>query len=228
MDTKVRIDAPRELVDRCIEWGRASKRGYREGKKEASRKYARPGIAESLDAQSMGKLGEVAFCLWANLDPLRELDWSPRLDPGFDLILNRARIDIKASNTDCLIWPVTKNRRLDTAPVDIFVLAEARQRPTIYLSGWITKKRFVAQHRQADEAHAFDTGTKFIHCSQLHRMAVFPGRVGNDQAKPFEHYCWCGEWGWFGYGPPQPPKFHGCYCAEHRPDRQEAKNALHV
>ena len=101
--------------------------------------------------QAMGKLGEVAFCLWANLDPDRALDWSPRLDRGYDVQLNRARIDVKTTGTDCLIWPVTKNHFLNTAPIDIFVLVEAAERPIVYLSGWINKARFIRDHEVAGQ-----------------------------------------------------------------------------
>lgn len=191
MDTRVKIETPRSLVDRAIEWGRASVMGYRSGEKEASRQFARPGIAESLDAQAMGRLGEIAFCLWAGVDPNEVLDWGKRPDRGYDMLLGKARIDVKTSGTDCLIWPVTKNNFLDSAPIDIFVLAGAEERPLIYLLGWVSKRFFVRRHLSADEAHRFDTGTKYLPADHLHRMGVFPGRSDD----PREHYCWCGEWG---------------------------------
>jgi hypothetical protein len=38
-----------------------------------------------------------------------------------------------------------------------------------------------------------------------------------DPARVFEHYCHCGAWGAFGYGPPMRPVLEW-YCAAHRPD----------
>lgn len=40
----------------------------------------------------------------------------------------------------------------------------------------------------------------------------------------FEHYCACGEWGAFGFEAPLPPRMHGWFCNEHRPDKGESRS----
>jgi len=40
-----------------------------------------------------------------------------------------------------------------------------------------------------------------------------------DARKPFEHYCWCGAWGSFGYGVNARQGVDGeWFCFQHKPD----------
>ena len=51
------------FAERCVA-------GYERGDKDVSRQYERPGIATNLDAQTLGKAAECAFCTTAL--PLKE------------------------------------------------------------------------------------------------------------------------------------------------------------
>jgi hypothetical protein len=46
----------------------------------------------------------------------------------------------------------------------------------------------------------------------------FKRRKDGPPPKPFEHYCWCGQWGLYGYGVNlRADKPGEWFCAEHRP-----------
>jgi hypothetical protein len=59
---------------------------------------------------------------------------------------------------------------------------------------------------------------------------IKPVRVGRvtdpDGQGPFEHYCWCGAWGTYGYGVKLRDGIPGeWFCADHRPDPPSQKPA---
>lgn len=168
------IKLSQELEAACVAWGARSCGGYTRGEKNGSLIYARPGIAQSVPHQAMGKMGECAFCLWVGLDPRKDVDWSPKLDPGWDFILNGAKVDVKASATRKLMWPVTKNAFLPAAPFHFLVLVEVRNPPVCMISGFASKPEFIARHKIADGSTNLDAGTKYLDRQDLRRIDNFP------------------------------------------------------
>jgi hypothetical protein len=173
-ETRPVIDLPWEWLERCFHWGKQSVGGYERKEKEGSRQYARPGIAESVDYQSLGKMGEVAFCLWAGIDPER-LDWGPKTDNGVDIEHLGHKVDVKASRTMCLIWPVTKMHFLDRSPADRFVAVNGRERPRMVILGWMPRDRFIKHHKVAPPPDHWDAGTPYMDAVDLLPMTQFDG-----------------------------------------------------
>lgn len=90
--------------------------GYRLGRKEFSRRMQVPGkpaIWGNAGVQYTGRLGEIAWCLYLNLEPDTALDWSAWCDHGADFTIGKHAIDVKTTNHahgSRLIWPVSKTR----------------------------------------------------------------------------------------------------------------------
>ena len=163
-----------DLVARCKAWGTRSSDDYVALKKENSRQYARPGIAENPDAQIMGRMGECAFCLWLEIDPLTALDWTPQCDSGFDVLWKGKRIDVKTNGgfPPLLMWPVTKNHFLQTSPADIFVLVGGGDRPLMTIEGWIGRGHFIRLcHVAPTPKQRLDPGTKYMPAKELIPMS---------------------------------------------------------
>jgi hypothetical protein len=154
-------------MEKSREWAERSVAGYAAGHKEASRAYARPGIDKSVDKQLLGKAGEVAHCLYFNIDP-NILDWGPRCDPGWDVVQMRMKIDIKSTDTAYLMWPVPKNVFVPTA--DIFSLAcrlDGRGGARYEMSGWFSRKAFLMRRKIAPPPEWMDPNTKHVHKDHL-------------------------------------------------------------
>jgi hypothetical protein len=166
------VTVPPEWMDRSRRWAERSVLGYERGEKERSRAYARPGIDTSVDAQLLGKAGECAFCCFMGLDP-EQLSWGPRCDDGWDVEYCNQLIDVKATGTEYLIWPVTKNEWLPRARATIFASMHRldRWRPELFdIGGWCTKDHFIARHRVAPPPTFMDRGTKHLHRDDLWPM----------------------------------------------------------
>ena len=145
------VKVPPEWMARSLAWAERSVAGYNNGEKERSRALARPGIDKSVDAQLLGKAGECAFCKFMCLDP-GLLDWGPKCDRGWDIEYLRHLIDVKASGTRLLIWPVTKNEFLSETPAELFAAVHRPRRDevdTYEMLGWTTVSIFVTQHLTA-------------------------------------------------------------------------------
>jgi hypothetical protein len=235
---KLQIKVDPALMARSLEFAQRSVLGYERGEKEASRAHARPGIDKSVDEQMKGKAGECAFCQFVGVSPLTELDWTPKTDLGWDLIWRTRKIDVKTTDTSALIWPVTKGW-LEECKANVFVLVRRIAKPrrdeladnialqrydTFEISGWITVKDFIAQHRVADEQHRFDTGTKYMPAETLTefteaaRAGYRNGFVGFTHEGHFTAFCHCGKLAPYGYGVSLIRNQLGThYCREHRP-----------
>ncbi|RXG91560.1 hypothetical protein [Bradyrhizobium zhanjiangense] len=165
------VIVPHEWMERSLRWAERSVLGYERGEKERSRAYARPGIDTSVDAQLLGRAGECAFCLFMHIDPGR-LDWGPSCDKGWDVEFCRQLIDVKATDTGAVIWPVTKNHFLADAQADLFASMHRmdRRQPAIFeVGGWCTRAHFVQTHQIAPPPARWNPGTKY-----LPRCALWP------------------------------------------------------
>lgn len=180
---KPRLTLPPKWRDRSSQWAERSVLGYERGEKERSRTYARPGIDKSVDAQYLGKAGECIYCLHFGIDPER-LDWSPRCDSGIDVVHLGLSIDVKASNTEFLMWPVTKNKWLDAVRATIFALVRRIDKPAdlFEMSGWVSVKYFIANHNSAPPPKFLDAGTKHLHESELWPSSIFEECAARNRA----------------------------------------------
>jgi hypothetical protein len=164
------VIVPPKWMDRSLRWAERSVLGYERGEKERSRACARPGIDKSVDHQLLGKAGECAFCGFMGLDP-ELLNWGPKCDDGWDIEYCKQLIDVKASGTECLIWPITKDW-LESARATVFASMHRpdRKRPDLYeVGGWCTKSHFIKHHHVAPPPN-FDPGTKHMHRDELWPM----------------------------------------------------------
>ena len=175
MGSNPRVTLMEPWLRRSRQWGERSSLDYILGKKEASRKYARPGIDTDPKWQILGKMGECAYALYLRLDPYESIDWGPVCDRGIDLLppkqladhlVKHIGIDVKTSTTDYLIWPVTKTFQ---SPADIFTLAVPIEHGSITfeLCGWVTVDQFTKHHDTAPPPNHFDPGTPHLHRSML-------------------------------------------------------------
>jgi hypothetical protein len=240
--TRQTIKLSRAWMVRSYAFGEKSVAGYDDGMKEASRHYARPGIDKSPDAQTLGKASEVAFCLDLCLDPLTKLDWTPMPDPGWDLIVRERKIDVKGSDTEMLMWPVTKNEFLEHCPAHLFVLVRRLSRPhgktmediiacdTFEISGWITVKEFIAKHHVADASSWMDENTKHMHMDELRPFtdatrAGYPnGFVGYSREGHFIHFCHCGRYAGHGSGTNLlKERFGKWLCDQHKKEKDDVR-----
>jgi hypothetical protein len=166
------VRVPPDLAERCQEWAHRSVAGYANGDKENSRQYARPGVDRDPDMQFRGKAGECAYALFFGLDPYSAIDWSPRLDHGWDIRHLGLLIDVKASDTPKLMWPRTKRHFLGQTPADIFAFAHRIERSgTFELSGWISVRDFIARHHVAPPPEWLDPTTQFMNKDELRPLS---------------------------------------------------------
>jgi len=215
---KRQIKLQRQWMVRSFAFAERCVAGYERGDKDVSRQYERPGIATNLDAQTLGKAAECAFCIDNHLDPQTALTWDENLDPGWDVVIRERKIDVKGTDTEMLMWPVTKNDFLDQCPADLFVLVRRLVRPrsktmddilacdTFEISGWVTVKEFIKNHHVADASSWMDENTKHLHMNELRfftdaTRAGYPnGFVGYGREGHLLHYCWCGRDAGHGFG----------------------------
>jgi hypothetical protein len=169
MDTRPLVKLPGDLFARCIDWGARSVLGYERGEKESSRQYARPGIDKSISKQALGKLAECAFCIYYNLDP-DLLDWSPRLDRGWDCELFRVRVDVKGSDTEYLIWPVTKDWVPDN--FNLFAQVQRLEENLFAIGGWCLRRNFFKRCHVAPPPDWLDPWTKHLHWTELRQDKI--------------------------------------------------------
>jgi hypothetical protein len=172
MKHQQQVIVPPEWMERSLRWAERSVLGYENGEKEKSRAYARPGIDKSIDKQLMGKAGECAFCGYLRLDP-ELLDWGPKCDDGWDIEYCNQLIDVKASGTEYLMWPITKNEILARTRATVFASMHRldRKRPDLFdIGGWCSKSHFIQHHHVAPPPTFLDRGTKHLHPDEIWPM----------------------------------------------------------
>lgn len=163
------VIVPYMWMKQCWAYGQQTVDAYKAGLNEQSRALARNGIDTNIQVQTMGRVAEVAVCLWARLDPFAVLNWGNICDAGFDLVLAGFKFDIKASrnNAQYLIWPITKNHLFDAKQFDALALVRVND-ARCELVGWIDKEIFRVHHDVAPDGHKLQPGTWFMHESGLY------------------------------------------------------------
>lgn len=179
----VNIFVGHALLDKSMEFARGVVASYLAGKKESSRNLGikqKVPIYSDVQTQYVGRVGEVATCLYLELDPIKTLDWNAnRLDPGYDITLkNHHTIDVKSTahpNATRLIWPLTKMRKLPFA-ADIFVFAKVLKKDgdkmgqIVQLVGCVAKQRFIDQKIVARAMPGLVDGTPYMPETSLDAM----------------------------------------------------------
>lgn len=133
----------REWMDRCIAHGHDAVRAYAEGRNQRSHALSSHGADTNPELWAMSKMGEVAFAIWAGIDPDRGLNWNNRADDGKDLVAFRHRWDVKTieDHKRFLIWPINKRHLFHEKQFDALVHVKAAA-PLFTIAKWINKQAF--------------------------------------------------------------------------------------
>ena len=204
-----------ELAQRCNEYGVQAVKS-----RSHSNPYSYRGAEDDAELLAASKAAECVCAMHFEQPPLTAVRWLiGEPDQGDDLMVGQTLIDVKSVDyhDQFLIWSLGKSEQVYLRKrfhVMVMVAVEmVADDAWGECRGWIGKREFLWRKRIADQGSRLDVGTWHLHQNELHRMAAFPGCVADE---PFEHYCWCGEWGTYGHHAPL-PKPHGYFCKEHRP-----------
>src|SRR5260370_29578043 len=147
MGTRHLIMLPRDLVDRCRQFGEAAVGSFQRGESENSRAVSMLDIENDPEAQAHAKMGECAFCLWSGI-PIEELSWRAKADLGWDAVKCGIRFDIKTAIKifyRLLIWPANKTKLYDKKNLNILVMVRGDV-PQFEIVGWTDKETFGQDH----------------------------------------------------------------------------------
>ena len=180
MDREHQVTLPQCWLDRCQDAGERIVHAYAtDPRSAASKAYAMNGIELDVEAQAFAKMGEVAFCLWAGLDPDAAVNWSALPDNGHDVNFGGVLLDIKTVEhyKKFLIWPVSKNAIYCSKRFHALILVK-RAAPFFSVERWIDKAAFFCEHRVAEGELGLIPGTWFMPEADLWPMESFFGYFG--------------------------------------------------
>ncbi|TAI59990.1 hypothetical protein [Bradyrhizobium sp. Leo170] len=166
------VRVPSTLVARGFAFGKALVAHYAAGGSPQSRaRSGNRGTESNPVILGRSKVGEVAAAIHCGLDPDAAVKWSvDSPDPGHDLVLNGARIDVKTTLPPFkLIWSNTINDLYEQKQFDVIAAVSISERDwsCCWVEGWITKGRFYRQKRIADGNHGLERGTWWLPKSEL-------------------------------------------------------------
>jgi len=173
MDSKL-VKLPLEWVRRCSDFAERSVADYRAGRKNESLHFATHGMENDVDGQATSKMAECAFCLWADIDPGKGLDWSPRPDTGYDVIYRGSRVDVKQTKMTSrrLLWPFNKVDTLSRKHFDTFVLVKS-DIPWFEVARWTSKMHFLSARHIAGAGDRIAAGNWYLDEDEMWPMRVF-------------------------------------------------------
>jgi hypothetical protein len=167
MVAKATVMLSDDLIAHSRRFGAAVVASYEAGDNPASRDVSSHGAESNAELQAHGRMAEIAFCLYAGLDPLTALNWRLRCDPGFDVVAFGVRWDIKATRRGhYLIWPINKRHIFASKRFDTLALVRG-EAPRFTLAGFTNKPFFAGEHQVATLGHCLDPGTWYMHDSEL-------------------------------------------------------------
>ena len=163
-----RIILPRSISNRCLRFGCEVVISYRVGNNDNSLSVSSHDAENDPLLQAQGKAGECAVCLWRG-GSIEQLNWQNRPDGGFDLMIDKYRVDVKTIdiNKRFLIWPINKRHLFHVKQFDVMILVKAALPFEFHICGYVSKQRFAERHRVADAAHPLSPGTWYMENSQL-------------------------------------------------------------
>jgi len=171
------------LVKESMAFARTVCASYQAGRKNHSRGLCvqgKPKIDNNPEIQYVGRVAEVATCIFLGLNPRKTLNWGAACDDGVDLTADGVAIDVKASNhpgATRLIWPVSKKHFMHKA-ADVLIFAKVpgdrlgRLGQGVSLVGWVAKTRFVAEAVTATGLRGIVDGTVFMDQKHLDDMTT--------------------------------------------------------
>lgn len=164
------IRLPPDVIKRCIEYGEQFVESYREGNNPWSRAVSSHGAEHNPVLQANAKMAECAFCLLLGLS-IDDLYWDDSDAHHHDVLFHSLRVDVKhtSSRGRFLIWPIRKIAHLPNKKIDVLVLVRGdRPQCDFEISGWVGKRRFIAEHRLSDENDPLPTvGTPCMELEDL-------------------------------------------------------------
>lgn len=173
-----------ELADRCDGFAAdlVTRRLMGDYPEAARAAIVEKGCDWSAAAMSRARRAECAFALRVGLDPLEVLNWSTEesADPGFDLLVDRLRVDVKSTKFGgrFLLWPRARDGGGPyCGPVRFQALGFVRGAGREWeIVGWISARAFLAGKRVADDRSGLLPGTWYLEARDLWPMADFDGR----------------------------------------------------
>src|SRR5262245_55237396 len=117
------VYVPKALYYKCEEFAKANVLGYIEGRKDTA--LAMHGAEHNIELQRQAKVAQYAVCIFRDLDPEKELDFSTdHLEPGHNFIYCGLRIKVCHTMIGTkLIYPKTKLHFVHEVAIDHMVLA---------------------------------------------------------------------------------------------------------
>jgi len=179
---RIYVRLPADLATRCIDAGEKIVRIMANPQTRADAMCAAlttHGAERNPLVQADAKAAEVAMCLWAGFDPMYSVRWL-HADSGYDVAWFTVRIDVKQTRHyyGRLIWSIGRNDLLASGKKDFDVMVLACGTiPEFDLCGWITKHKFLANHRVADGSNGLTKGTWFMEQDELREMDELPAAV---------------------------------------------------
>jgi hypothetical protein len=152
----------------CRRFGSGSVVDYGNGDKNHSRVYATHGLDVDAEGQAVAKMAECAFCLWAGLNPIEQLDWKDRPDHGWDVDFCGTLVDVKQTKmtSRLLMWPYNKVSIFPSKQFDVLALVKAAP-PLFELAGWTTKREFACRHHVAPSGGMIHAGNWYLDQDEL-------------------------------------------------------------
>lgn len=177
MNRNDEVKVPATLMDRCQQFAGRMVNDYSAGRNQASLEVSSHGAERNVELQMEAKAAECAFAIWAGLDPINDVHWERRPDSGFDLAIDRYRIDVKHtySHYKYLIWPVNKRHIFESKPFNALVLVKG-ENGRYCVSCWMLKSMFRLICREANEGDPLTPGTWYIHQADCWPMDLFTGK----------------------------------------------------
>jgi hypothetical protein len=179
------VSLPNEVIERCKKHGQAIVDAYLRGDNPRSRSVSSHGADTDPHLQAEAKAAECAACLWAGLS-IDQLNWSNHADAGFDIVLCKRKIDIKANgfNDHYLIWPVRKTELFEDKDFDAFLLVKSNLNANrFHIHKWISKKAFRRDHQVA-MGGGLTPGTWCVHETNMHEIVELLDRLQFDLMPP--------------------------------------------
>jgi hypothetical protein len=170
MAMKPTLSISAELTERSRQWALKFIKAAKSPPTAAharSRSLSYRGAEGNVSLLWSAKMAECALCLYLDLDPERDLQWSAP-DSGTDLTYRGVRIDVKHSahkEPRFCLWPLKKNHLFDKKQFDVIVLVSGG--PTFAIEGWMGKEEFRGSCLIAGEDHPLDEGTRYVEVGEL-------------------------------------------------------------
>ncbi|NJM10581.1 MAG: hypothetical protein HC889_00510 [Synechococcaceae cyanobacterium SM1_2_3] len=124
-----------------------------------------------------GRLGEIAYCRFTRLDPMRALNWKQPWAHNIDLnVRGNVGVDVKTSRhafATKVVWPLSRARGAhwpSTLSADLMVLARFAEPDgsKISLMGLCTRSAFLAYFMRSNGNDGLVAGTPYLHRTHTH------------------------------------------------------------